>query len=148
MNVVIVGVVSSHVLERIPGEGEPAVVVDRLHRRDDEKEERLSRREADEFVREYAPARVEGEAFERMVVQRAERVRDVETVVPRVDGPVEIRDLVRRPVHHVLPAVENEPVRLKKEVNRRVLKAVFARTGGTGRTLRRRTGLRARPTSR
>ena len=114
MDVVIVGVVSSHVLERIPREGEPAVIVDRLHRRDDEKEERLPGRETNQFVRQHAPARVEGKAFEGMVVERAEGVRDVEAVVPRVDGPVQICDLVCRPVHHVLPAVEDESVKPKK----------------------------------
>lgn len=108
VNVVVVCIVAGEVLQRIPREGESAVIIDRLHGRDDEEEEGLTRREADDLVREDTAARVERKAFERVVVERAEGVRHVEAVVPGVDGAVQEGDLMCRPVHHVLPAVEDK----------------------------------------
>lgn len=68
------------------------MIVHRLGRGDGKEQDRLPGGQACKGVRNHGPDRVKGEALEGVVVQRAERVRDVEAVVPAVN--VAVQELV------------------------------------------------------
>lgn len=76
-------------------------------------------------MRDDSAERVEDEAFEWMVVERAKRVGNVEAVVDRVDVSVEELVRVEIAVPDVLPRVENES---RRERGRKVEDAVSYET--------------------
>lgn len=86
VNIVVGGVIVGNELERVPGKGVAAVVVNRLHGRKCKEARALQRRHARHLEANAGSERVEKEAFEWVVVQRAVRVGDVQAVVSRVEG--------------------------------------------------------------
>jgi hypothetical protein len=96
-------------LKRVPRKSETAVIVDSFGCRNAEEEDILSNREPHHHMSEKGAAGIENETFNGMIVESAERIGNVESMVPAVNGAVEIRHLMTRSMHHVLPSVENEP---------------------------------------
>lgn len=86
MDIMVPRIVARDMLQRIPGERVPTVVVDGFDRRADEEEHALARGHAGEFVADAGAQGVEEEAFEGVVVEGAEGVGDVEAVVAGVEG--------------------------------------------------------------
>lgn len=109
MNVVIIGVIAAEHLERIPSEPVAAMIVDRLEGRDDEEKSCFPSTHACDCLRYPRTDAVEEEALNRMVVQRAERVRDVKTVVHGVEGLVKVCVHVHGAVQEIFPCVDDEP---------------------------------------
>lgn len=85
MDIVVGRVVARDVLKRVPGERVAAVVVDRFHHGPDEEEHAHAGRHHRDLVGQTGAQRVEEEALDRVVVQGAVGVRDVETVVTGVE---------------------------------------------------------------
>lgn len=79
------GIITREVLERIPGERVAAVVVDGFDGRAGEEPHALAGGQEGRFVGDAGAERVEEEAFERVVVEGAEGVGDVEAVVAGVE---------------------------------------------------------------
>lgn len=86
VNVVIARVVPEHLLQRVPRQAISAMVVDRLHGREAKEHHGAARSHPREFVAEARANRVHEETLERVIVKCAERVRDVEAVVARVES--------------------------------------------------------------
>jgi len=85
VNVVIVGVVARKQLERIEWQGVSTVVVDGLEGGNCEQKCSLTDGHSRYPLSEDSTARIEKEALNGMVVQRAERVRYVQPMVPGVE---------------------------------------------------------------
>lgn len=81
VDVVVSRIVFGNVLQRIPGECVAAVIVNGLDGRASEEPHSLSRRHARDHKRETRAQRVQQESFEWVVVQSAESVRNVQTVM-------------------------------------------------------------------
>jgi hypothetical protein len=84
VHVVVGGIVAGQVLEWIPGECVSAVVVDRLDGQAGEEPHSLSDRHAGRQVGDGGAERFEKESFDRVVVEGAKSVCDVESVMSRV----------------------------------------------------------------
>jgi len=106
--VVICRVTGDH-LERIEREAVPAMVVDCLAGGEDEEEHRLADREARDGLGEHGSKRVEEEALDGMVVQRAVSIGHVQPVMDRMEVFVKEPVKVHRAVEEVLPCVERHP---------------------------------------
>lgn len=117
VDVVIVCVVARDALQRIKWEAVPAMIVHALHRREEEQEHRLARRQTRQGLRETRPDGLEHEPLERVVVRRAKRVRHVKPVVHRVEMLVEPAVRVHRAVEEVLPGVHEEPAPMRAEAS-------------------------------
>ena len=78
----VVGVVGARELERVPRQPVAAVIVNGLERGDAEEEHGLAGAELAEPFGDASAGGVEEEALDGVVVKRAERVRDVEAVMP------------------------------------------------------------------
>lgn len=81
VDVVVGGVVARDVLQRIPRQGVPAVVVDRLDHAAHEEPHSHSGCHEGRFVGEARTDRVHDERFHRVVVQSSVRVGNVQAVV-------------------------------------------------------------------
>lgn len=90
VNIVVRRIVACDVLQRVPWERVPAVVVDGLGGAEDIEEERHARRHHAELVGETCAGRVHHESFDRVVVESAVGVWNVEAVVAGV--PVRWRE--------------------------------------------------------
>lgn len=144
MNVVVVRVVAEQVLNRIPRECEPAVVIDRLCRRNSKEEDTLAHRHERARVGDGGSERVENEAFEGVVVEGSEGVGDVEAVVNAVNVSVQEGVGVEVAVPEVLPCVENEAGRKNLGGQR---SRSLPPSSWLGLTRQRRTGRSVLPTS-
>lgn len=111
MNVMVVGVVRCEPLDRVERQLVTAVIVDRLQRRDGEEERRLTDGHERGGFRNRCAEGVEQESFERVVVQCAVCVRDIQAVVPRVEVLVRPSVHVHAAVEEILPGINDEPKR-------------------------------------
>lgn len=84
VDVVVRRIVARDVLQRVERQRVPAVVVHRLHHATREEGHAHARAEHRDLVPERRAQRVEQEALDRVVVERAVGVGDVEAVVARV----------------------------------------------------------------
>lgn len=107
--VVIVGRIAAENLERVKREAVAGVVVDGLAGGEDEEEHRLADRETGDSLRKYSAERVEQEALDRVIVERAVSIRHVQPVMDRVEVLEEEPVNVHRAVEEVLPRVEYHP---------------------------------------
>lgn len=107
--IVVVSRVAGDHLEWVEREAVPAVVVDRLAGGEDEEEHRLADREARGGLGEHGAKRVEQEALDWVVVQRAVSIRHVQPVMDRMEVFVKEPVYVHRAVEEVLPCVERHP---------------------------------------
>lgn len=108
VNVVVTGVVAGNVLERIPRKSVTAVIIDSLDSAASKEPHGLSASHTSEHVGNTSTQCVKKEALEGVVVQSAISVRDVKTVVTRVESCVEPLVHVHGSVQEVLPCVDNE----------------------------------------
>jgi len=81
VDVVVSSIVGEEPVNRVVGECVAAVVKNCLDSRTGEKPHGLSHRHACEQIAQTSTQRIEGETFERVVVQSAVGIWDVETVV-------------------------------------------------------------------
>ena len=109
MYIVVVCRVAGDHLERVEREAVPAVVVDCFAGGEDEKEYRLADREARDGLGEHGTKRVEQEALDGMVVQRAVSIGHIQPVMDRMEVFVKEPVKVHRAVEKVLPCVERHP---------------------------------------
>ena len=108
MNVMIARVVAVHKLQRVPREGEAAVVVNCLGGGEGEKESSLSHGHASQGFCKSSSEGVEKETLEGMIVQRAVCVGNGEAMVYRMDVFVQKFIDVEEAMEEVLPGVNNE----------------------------------------
>lgn len=108
VHVVVDSVVPENLLERIPRERVAAVVIDRFHGAEAEEDHSSAQAHPRELVCQTGADGVHEQALEGMVVQRAERVGDVETVVTGMESSVEPLALVHEAVQEVLPGIEDK----------------------------------------
>ena len=108
MDIVIIRVVLRDPLQRVPREPEARMIVHRLEGAHGEEKDALADGHAGQFEREQGADCIFEEAFQGVVVERSERVGDVEAVVARVKGPVEPLMSMHLAVDHVLPCVHEE----------------------------------------
>ena len=107
----VVGVIAREQLQRVEGEAVAAVVVNGLETGHEEEEHGLARRHVRQELRDAGANSVEYESLERVVVERAKCIRDVQPVMHGVELLVEPAVRVHRAVEEVLPCVDNEPAR-------------------------------------
>ncbi len=81
VDVVVGRVVARDVLQRIEGERVAAVVIDRLHHAADEEEHAQTGAEERHLVGEAGAEGIQDESLDRVIVEGAVRIGDVETVV-------------------------------------------------------------------
>lgn len=86
VDVVVTGVVRSKMLKWIPGQRIAAMVIDRLDCGACEEPHALPGAHSSYLERDTRPKNVEKEALEPMVVQGAEGIWDVETMMTGVEG--------------------------------------------------------------
>lgn len=108
MDVMVVGVVCEDNLEGIKGQFVSTMIVNGLHCRDRKEEHCLSCGHSSQKLCNTSTERVEEEPFERVVVERAEGVRDVKPVMNRVKGLVQVSVIVHSSMEKVLPCINNE----------------------------------------
>ena len=95
------------------------MIIHRLQRRQRKQQRCLSSAHTRYELRTDCADCVEDEPLEGVVVEGAEGVGDVETVVPAVEGTVEEGRGVHGAVEEVLPGVDDEPVSnwlMKREI--------------------------------
>lgn len=119
MNVVIVRRIPADHLQRVPGQIIPAMVINGFACREEEKECGLADSQTGEGLGERSTQRVEEEALEGVVVESAERVRDVESVVYRVKVLVEEFVDVHGTMEEILPCVHDEAERTTMKTRKR-----------------------------
>ena len=85
------------------------MIVDGLQRANSKQEPCLADIHETCFLRDDGTERVQEEAFDGVVVDGAERVRDVEAVVDGVDVFVQVFVHVHETVEEILPSVYDEP---------------------------------------
>ena len=105
MHIMIPRVIRRQMLERIPGERIPAMIIHGLNRSASEEPHTLPHTHPGDQVREASSQSVEEEAFKGVVVEGAVGVGDVEAVVAGVEGGVEVFGGVHEAVQEVLPGV-------------------------------------------
>lgn len=81
MNIMVCSIVVGHKLQGIPGEGVATVVVNGLEGRKGKEAHALARCHARQLEADAGTERIEQEALQRVVIQRAIRIRDVQAVV-------------------------------------------------------------------
>lgn len=86
VHIVIAGVVGSQSLQRVPGQGVAAVIVDCLESRSSEKPHSLPRVHTSKLVGDTGAKGIEQEALDGMIVESTVSVRNVETMMTRMDG--------------------------------------------------------------
>jgi hypothetical protein len=86
MNIVVLGIVARQVLERIKGERVATVIVDGLDGGAGEEPHALACGHTGELVSERGAQRVQEEAFKGVVVECAVGIRNVQTVMTRMEG--------------------------------------------------------------
>jgi len=86
VHIMVPCVVPEKVLQGIEGQSVSAVIVNRLHGRKCEKGHSAADSKTGDFVGDSCSDSVHEEAFEGMVVESAERVRNVEAMMARVKG--------------------------------------------------------------
>ena len=110
VNIMVIGVVRKQELAWVPPQFVPAVIIYRLERAEGEEKGSLANTHAGCLLREDRVKRVEEEALEGVVVERAKGIGDIETVVHGVDVAVEEGGDVEEAVHEVFPGVDEEAV--------------------------------------
>ena len=105
VDIMIVGVIPKEYLERVERKTIPAVVIDSLHSREREEEGRLPDGHERDGRRDRSAEGVQDETLNWVVVQSTVGVRNVETVVPRMEVSVEELVDVKGAVPEVLPCV-------------------------------------------
>ena len=113
VNVVVVGIVGSHELERVPWKLVAAVVIDSLQGGKHEQHNRLACGQTGDQLCDTSTNTVENEALNGVIVQSTVGVRHIEPVVHRVECLVEERVVVCGTVKEVLPCVDDEPVNIQ-----------------------------------
>jgi hypothetical protein len=111
VDIMVVGGVSADHLERVERKAIPAVVIDSLAGRDGEEECSLPYGETRDGLGQHGAKRVEQEALDGVVIERAKGVRHVEPVMHRVEVLVEELVDVHRAMEEILPGVEDDPNR-------------------------------------
>lgn len=104
----VAGIVACETLEWVEWQGVPTVVVHRFERAACEEAHSLPGTHPCNLEGQTSAQSVEEEALEGMVVERAVRVGDVEAVVTRVKGCVEVAGGVHEAVQEVLPCIDDE----------------------------------------
>lgn len=110
MDIMIVGVVPGHELERIPGEGITTVVIDGLQCGDGEQDHGLPGGQTCAPLRDSSSQCIEEEAFDGVVIKRPESIRHVQAMMPGVEVPVQELVDMHGAMEEVLPGVDDEPV--------------------------------------
>lgn len=82
----VVGVVPEHLLQRVPGKSVSAVVVDSLQGREAEEDHSSTSGKTGDLVGKTSADSVHQESLEGVVVESAKGIRNVETVVARVES--------------------------------------------------------------
>jgi hypothetical protein len=108
VDIVVIRIVVEECLARVPPDSVPAVVVDSLRRRKGKEHDGLAHGHARCLVRDGRAEGIEDDALERVVVERAKSVGDIETVMDGMNLAVEIGVGVEGPVPPVLPYVHDK----------------------------------------
>lgn len=80
------GVIASHPLQRIPGKSIAAVIVDGFDRGESEKPYALAVAHSRGKESYPSPRSVEKKSFDRMVVESTKCIRNIKSMVARVEG--------------------------------------------------------------
>lgn len=108
VDVMVVCIVPEQRLQGIEGQAVPAMIVDGFEGRESEEERCLADGHETDGLGESGTDAVEEEAFERVVVESAEGVRHVKSVMCLVELLVKPLVYVEQAVEEVLPGVDNE----------------------------------------
>lgn len=108
VNIMVISVVVREELQWVPRQPETRMIVDRLDRGEGEEPHSLPDTHTSEFESEEGTHGVFEEAFERMVVERAESIGDIEEMVAHVKSAVQPGKSVHCPVDRVLPGIDEE----------------------------------------
>lgn len=101
----IVCVILRDPLERVVGQSEARVVIHSLESAQGKEPDPLPNAHAGDFESQQRTHRVFEETFERVVVERAKSIRDIEPVVARMEGSIQPWTSVHLAMDHVLPGI-------------------------------------------
>lgn len=108
VNIVVIRIVVKEQLTRIPPDLVSTMIIHRLGRRNGEKQGSLTDRQSNQLFRQYSSNRVHDQPFNRVIIQRAKSIWDVESMVDRVEMTVEESISVAQPVQGILPSVDHK----------------------------------------
>jgi len=108
MHVVISGVVRCDMLQRIPWESISAVVVDSLYSRASKEPHTLPNGHACHQISQASTERVQQKPLNWMVIERAESVGHIKSMMARVQGSVQPFVHVHRAMQEVLPSINDK----------------------------------------
>ena len=95
-------------LQRVPREPEAGMVIDRLDSAERKEPHPLADTQARTLEREQRADGILEEAFQGVVIERAEGAGDVEPMVADVEGAVEVGGGVHGAMDEVLPGIDEE----------------------------------------